>query len=222
MGLEQPLSRNAPPAAVADAAADEQQLVAAVLRKDRKATAELVSRYSDSIYVYIRHRLAPRADLVEDVVQEVFLAALDNLTSFRGNSMLRSWLLGITRHKVEGYYREQLRTPEPLGDGEDMEPTADAPLIDDVIDRERMEARTHRILQQLPESYSLVLLWRYWESRTARAALPPSHDVRFSNCLIQEALCLGGSRSALCHHDLGWNTECDHPRVVLHLPFRSR
>ena len=106
--------------------------------------------------------------LVEDVVQEVFLAALGGLSGFRGTSLLRAWLLGIARHKVEGYYREQLRTPEPLGDSEGMEPPAEAPLIDDVIDRGRMEARTRHILQQLPESYSLVLLWRYWEGRSAR------------------------------------------------------
>ena len=169
MGLEQPLSaQEAPPLPVADITADEQQLVAAILRRDRKATAEFVSRHADSIYAYVRHRLAPRADLVEDVVQEVFLAALGSLSGFRGTSLLRSWLLGIARHKVEGYYREQLRTPEPLGDSEGMEPPADAPLIDDVIDRGRMEARTRHILQQLPESHSLVLLWRYWEGRSAR------------------------------------------------------
>ena len=169
MGLEQPLSaQEAPPRPVADITADEQQLVAAILRRDRKATAEFVSRHADSIYAYVRHRLAPRADLVEDVVQEVFLAALGSLSGFRGTSLLRAWLLGIARHKVEGYYREQLRTPEPLGDSEGMEPPAEAPLIDDVIDRGRMEARTRHILQQLPESYSLVLLWRYWEGRSAR------------------------------------------------------
>ena len=125
MGLEQPLSaQEAPPLPVADITADEQQLVAAILRRDRKATAEFVSRHADSIYAYVRHRLAPRADLVEDVVQEVFLAALGSLSGFRGTSLLRSWLLGIARHKVEGYYREQLRTPEPLGDSEGMEPSA--------------------------------------------------------------------------------------------------
>jgi RNA polymerase sigma-70 factor (ECF subfamily) len=168
MGLERPPSRHAPPLAAAAFAADEQQLVAAILRKDRKAAAEFVSRYADPVYGYVRHRLAPRADLVEDVVQDVFLAALDSLASFRGDSLLRSWLLGIARHKVEGYYREQLRTFEPLGDNEDTEPTADDPLIDEVIDRDRIEARIHGILQQLPESYSLVLLWRYWEGRSAR------------------------------------------------------
>src|SRR5919201_5004602 len=73
----------------------ERELVAAVLRKDRKATARFVADYTDSVYAYVRHRLAPRADLVDDVVQEVFLAALGGLSSFLGNAPLRSWLLGI-------------------------------------------------------------------------------------------------------------------------------
>jgi RNA polymerase sigma-70 factor (ECF subfamily) len=168
VGHEQPRSaQEKPPPPAVDAMADERRLVAAVLGRDRKATAAFVSRHADSVYAYVRHRLAPRADLVEDLVQEVFLAALDSLPTFRGASSLRAWLLGIARHKVEGYYRERLRTPEPIGDGDDAEPAAQTPLVDDVIDRERMEARTHRILEQLPESYSFLLVWRYWEGRSA-------------------------------------------------------
>lgn len=103
----------------------ERELVAAILRKDRKATARFVADYTDGVYAYVRHRLAPRADLVDDVVQEVFLAALGNLSSFLGNAPLRSWLLGVARHKVESFYRQQLREPEPLPDGGDaFEPTA--------------------------------------------------------------------------------------------------
>ena len=146
----------------------EQELVAAILRKDRKATARLVSEYTDPVYAYVRHRLAPRADLVDDVVQDVFLAALGSLSSFLGNSPLRSWLLGIARHKVETFYRQQLRAPDALADDGAFEPAAGGPSIDEQIDRERLEARTHRILQQLPESYSLALLWRYWENRSVR------------------------------------------------------
>ena len=147
----------------------ERELVAAILRKDRKATAKFVADYTDGVYAYVRHRLAPRADLVDDVVQEVFLAALGSLSSFLGNAPLRSWLLGIARHKVESLYRPQLREPEPLPDGGDaFEPTAGGALIDEQIDRERLEAKTHRILKQLPESYSVVLLWRYWENRSVR------------------------------------------------------
>jgi RNA polymerase sigma-70 factor (ECF subfamily) len=147
----------------------EQQLIAAVLAKDRKATAEFVSRYADAVYAYVRHRLAPRADLVEDLVQDVFLAALASLANFAGSSSLQSWLLGIARHKVEDHYRRLLREPERLADsGEPAEPQDDGPLLDEQIDRQRLHEKTQRILRMLPEPYSVALLWRYWENRSVR------------------------------------------------------
>jgi RNA polymerase sigma-70 factor (ECF subfamily) len=160
-------SRPAQTPPVPPAVRDEQQLVAAILRRDRKAAAELVALYSDAVYAYVRHRLAPRAGLVEDLVQDVFLAALSGLGSFRGESGLRSWLLGIARHKVESYYRERLRDPDPL-DIDMPEPAVDPPLLDETLDRRRLEERAQRILTELPEPYALALLWRYWEGRSAR------------------------------------------------------
>lgn len=158
-----------PPPAAEPISRQEQELVAAILRKDRKATARFVAEYADAVYGYVRHRLAPRTDLVDDIVQEVFLAALGNLAGFLGTAPLRSWLLGIARHKVEGYYRQRLREPESLGDGNDQtEPATDGVPIDDRIDRERLAAKMQRILRQLPEPYGVALLWRYWEGRSVR------------------------------------------------------
>jgi RNA polymerase sigma-70 factor (ECF subfamily) len=160
-------SRLAP--VVDQSSAEERELIAAILRKDRKATAKFVAEYTDGVYAYVRHRLAPRADLVDDVVQDVFLAALRGLSTFLGNAPLRSWLLGIARHKVEAYYRQRLREPEALPDsGDASEPAASGIPIDELIDRERLEAKTQRVLRQLPESYGLALLWRYWENRSVR------------------------------------------------------
>ncbi len=87
----------------------DRELVAALIQKNRKAAAEFVARFSDPLYRYVRHRLMPRADLVDDLVQEVFLAAWDNLASFQGTSSLKNWMLGIARHKVETHYRKELR-----------------------------------------------------------------------------------------------------------------
>src|SRR5712692_2116569 len=95
-------------------AAEERALLAAVLQKDRKAAGEFVSLYADPVYAYVSRRLAPRGDLVEDVVQEVFLAALQKLDTFAGQSSVVGWLLGIARHKVEDVYRARVREPEPL------------------------------------------------------------------------------------------------------------
>jgi RNA polymerase sigma-70 factor (ECF subfamily) len=143
-------------------------LVNLILRRDRKSTARFVADYADGVYAYVRHRLAPRADIVEDVVQDVFVAALASLRQFSGASPLRTWLLGIARHKVEDYYRRQLRAPAPLPEEPEAAPADDAPSVDELIDRERLKAKTHSVLRQLPEQYGIALLWRYWENRSVR------------------------------------------------------
>jgi RNA polymerase sigma-70 factor (ECF subfamily) len=149
---------------------EERALVAAVRQKDRKAAAEFVSRYIDPVYAYVSRRFAPRADLVEDVVQDVFLAALQRLDTFAEHSSVVTWLLGIARHKVEDVYRARVREPEPLPD--ESEPSiaglALDPHLDDLIDAERAQEKTHRILELLPAEYGAVLLWRYWEKRSIK------------------------------------------------------
>ena len=42
------------------------------------------------------------------------------------------------------------------------------PEFDEQIDRDRLKARTQRILSQLPEPYANVLVWRYWDKRSVR------------------------------------------------------
>lgn len=148
---------------------DERELIAAVLRKDRKAAARLVAAHLDAVHGYARHRLMPLSDLVDDVVQDVFLAALNGLGSFAGQSSLRTWLLAIARHKIEDIYRQRLRAPLAIDlDSAEDEPTSDDAPLDEQIDRARARAKARRVLEQLPERYALVLLWRYWEHRSAR------------------------------------------------------
>ncbi len=147
----------------------DRELVAEVLRKDRKATAEFVARCADHVYGYVRRRLIPRDDLVEDVVQEILLAAWANLETFRGESSLRSWMLGIARHKVEDHYRRRLRE---LAVEDRDESLRDEPVSSDDLEEamatHQAGHRTREILAQLPEIYSVILLWRYWEKRSLR------------------------------------------------------
>ena len=143
-------------------------LVTAVLQRDRKATAEFVDTYTDAVYAFIRRRLSPRLDLVEDLVQEVFIAAWENLNSFRGASPLRAWLLGIARHKVEDYYRRLLQSAQPLEPATAEELPAEDLDMEGIADRERTERRARQVLEELPERYRVALQWRYWEKRSTR------------------------------------------------------
>jgi RNA polymerase sigma-70 factor (ECF subfamily) len=147
----------------------DEDLVAEVLRKDRKATAEFVARCADHVHRYVRRRLVPRTDLVDDLVQDIFLAAWENLEKFRGDSPLRNWMLGIARHKVEDHYRRRLREMQFEEDGEEaVEEAPSLEGLEEALTKRETGQRTREILASLPESYSVILQWRYWERRSLR------------------------------------------------------
>jgi RNA polymerase sigma-70 factor (ECF subfamily) len=137
-----------------------------MLRKDRKAAASFVAAHIDAVYGYARQRLSPRADLVDDVVQDVFLAALNGLASFHGHSSLRTWVIGIARHKIDDVYRQRLRVAE-IDDADAVEEPS-PPALDEQIDAARVRERARQVLAQMPERYGLLLLWRYWDQRSTR------------------------------------------------------
>lgn len=150
--------------------AEDRRLVAAILAGDRKATAEFVARYSDRVFGYVWHRMLPRTELVEDLVQDIFLTAWKSLERFRFESDLANWLIGIARHRVAEHYRKRLReSPEQLAPNEVMDGIAGIePSWDEEMDRQRLRERTQMILAVLPEEYSIALQWRYWEKCTTR------------------------------------------------------
>lgn len=60
----------------------------------------------------------------QDLVQETFLAAVKAPDRFRGDSRLLTWLVGILRHKISDYFRQQgrerpLLLDRPSTDGDD-------------------------------------------------------------------------------------------------------
>jgi RNA polymerase sigma-70 factor, ECF subfamily len=49
------------------------------------------------------------ADLAEDAVQDALIAALSSRDSFKGESALRTWLIGILNHKIQDTFRRESR-----------------------------------------------------------------------------------------------------------------
>jgi RNA polymerase sigma-70 factor (ECF subfamily) len=68
--------------------------------------------HGDALYRYARARVGTR-ELAEDLVQDVFLAALQSRGRFEGRSTVRTWLLSILRHKIVDHYRGLEETLPP-------------------------------------------------------------------------------------------------------------
>ena len=129
--------------------------------------ARFVDLHADAVYRFVYHRL-DRREALDDLVQEVFLAAWKALPRFRGESEIRTWLLGIARHKISDYYRQKLQGLH-LVEGQDDDRPENMALLPDIeerLDRQRLEARTRQVLSALPDQYRAVLMWRYWDQRS--------------------------------------------------------
>lgn len=146
----------------------DRNLISQVLRRDRKATAEFVSRCADSVYPFVRRRLVPRTEAIEDLMQEILLAAWQHLPEFRGDAGLRSWFMGIARHKVEDYYRKRIRQAETQEDESSLDERALTPEFELHLDDQARRQRVDTTLSRLPEAYALALLWRYRDEKTVR------------------------------------------------------
>ena len=72
---------------------------------DRIAAEVLLDRFAPRVKQLAQRLLGWRGD-VEDVVQEVFVAALDGRESFRGSSNVETWLTRIAVNKCRAHLRK--------------------------------------------------------------------------------------------------------------------
>ncbi len=88
-------------------------LVAACLRKDRRAQEMLYKKYVTIMYNRVLRMTANR-ESSEDLVQEIFTKVFRNLHQYRGDSTLDGWIARITVNTTISYLRrrKQLRFEE--------------------------------------------------------------------------------------------------------------
>lgn len=108
---------------------------------------------------------APAAD-VDDLVQEALLEAWRGRASFRGESSLLTWVLGIARRRALARRRSTSRANEVLRALRELDA---GPLPADLLREEELIARVRGALDAIEAAYAEVLILRYLEGRSVRA-----------------------------------------------------
>ena len=67
-----------------------------------------VDEHGDVLYRFALLRVE-HPDVAEDLVQETFISAIQGLDRFKGGSAVRTWLIGILKHKIIDYFRKSSR-----------------------------------------------------------------------------------------------------------------
>jgi RNA polymerase sigma-70 factor (ECF subfamily) len=84
-----------------------------VARGNRDAFRWIVRAYSLPLRCFLCSQIY-RLDDVDDLTQEVFLAAFQDLPTFRRGDDFGAWLCGIARHKLHDYFRSTARRRQAL------------------------------------------------------------------------------------------------------------
>lgn len=72
-----------------------------------------VNEFTNDLYKWAYYKTSS-VEISKDLVQETFLAAAQNLDSFKGNSSPKTWLFSILNHKIIDYYRKSSLKSVPL------------------------------------------------------------------------------------------------------------
>jgi RNA polymerase sigma-70 factor, ECF subfamily len=125
------------------------ELARAARQGNRLAFGRLYDRYFSMVHGILLARVPPAE--VDDLAQDVFLAALRQLATLRDDGAFGGWLAMIARNRAHDYYRrtrEQVELPEDLAaaDGRSTEALA------------ALEA-----IRSLPEAYREPLILRLVE-----------------------------------------------------------
>jgi RNA polymerase sigma-70 factor (ECF subfamily) len=87
----------------------EEDLVRRAQRREPEAFGQLYEEHFDRIYRYVMLRVRTQAD-AEDITQQVFLKALENIGSYRWRGMpFASWLFRIAHNLVVDYWKKKSR-----------------------------------------------------------------------------------------------------------------
>ncbi len=152
---------------VDEPASDELRLVNAAREGDVGAFEELVRRYDRNVFRIAQHITQNRED-AEDVVQDAFLKAFQNLKQFQGQSKFYTWLVRIAVN--EALMRLRRRRPERMVSLDEDVKTEEDSMPREVADwspnpeQQYNQAELKEILtktiQGLPPSFRTVFVLR--------------------------------------------------------------
>lgn len=153
--------------------ASDAELLQRYRQGDEYAFREIVSRYKNSLYAFLR-RFVNHEDIVEDVFQETFLQLYISQDSFDANRPLRPWLFTIAANKAKDALRKMQRQSSmgmgAMADAGDFSVDEVVNILtsyettpDDEVTAEETARRVRQVIAEMPENLRGILILAYFE-----------------------------------------------------------
>jgi RNA polymerase sigma-70 factor (ECF subfamily) len=136
---------------------------------DQSAFKILFDKYRQPLFFHILKLVRDR-EVIEDLLQEIFLKAFDNIASFNPDYAFSTWLYRITtNHSIDFLRKKKLKTfsldePVQTRDGTmSIEVEDESQVTDDLIIRKQRSVILREALDSLPVKYRDIIKMRHVE-----------------------------------------------------------
>lgn len=144
-------------------ASEEEQFVQQLQHSTTKDSAfrKLIAQNQSMLYYHIRSIVIFHED-ADDILQETFIKAYENIHTFKGNSKLSSWLFRIaTNHALD--FLKQKSKMQRVSLDEYNQQILDQLETDPFFNGEEATVLLHKAIATLPEKQQLVFKMRYFQ-----------------------------------------------------------
>lgn len=122
----------------------------------------LMRMYGEPVYWQIR-KLVVRHEDADDILQNVFLKAWNNLQNFRGDAKLSTWLFKIAINESINFLNKERTRNNISVDSEDDSYLLNNLEADEYFDGDELQAELLKAVAKLPEKQRLVFNMRYFD-----------------------------------------------------------
>jgi RNA polymerase sigma-70 factor (ECF subfamily) len=154
-----------------------------IARKDQAALEELYARYYQRLFQYVWYLVAGDAPLVEEILQDTFLAVWNAANSFRGEARVATWMFRIAQRNVARSQRNvahqaQRQTLSLSQLQDDLDPSAYGGQEDQMLTKLVVQAAMQRLSDRQREVVMLVLVHGFTGEEAAHILDVPPGTIR--------------------------------------------
>lgn len=147
---------------------EDDRYVTQAVEGDQEAFKRLMEKYQKPLYYHVL-KMVKNHEQVEDIVQESFMKAFSNLSSYNTNYAFSTWMYRITtNHTIDHLRKRKLQTtsidePVRAKDGEMQIQIVGGAETDRKIIRKERKKIVSDAIHNLPEKYREVIVMRHLE-----------------------------------------------------------
>lgn len=143
----------------------DEEIVALVQSGQVDRFEEIIKRYQNRLYGYLKNLTNQKPEEVEDILSEVMILGYVNLQSFDTKKKFSSWIFRVAHNKAIDYFKKRKIKTNEIGDGEELWGDGRKLMEEIEIEKERNK-EINKVIEGLQLKYKEVVVLYYFEDKS--------------------------------------------------------